>query len=522
MRIMDDSLARLHVFNVGHGSAALLQVRRSGTSWWNMLVDGGPDKNLSKRLKTVLRPDDTLNVVVLTHIHTDHSAGLAELFRNWRGDIEQFWYPYPVRVLANIAAGIPPEEPSNKEDDRDHLGNDGGALQRALQEAEARLKPLADEHTRSADDESEAEFDDIDDAGSHRQRALRALEEVWDEVWHGWMDPNRLVRHERILRHAVRLADSWRENATSESEKEEAAEYRSFLSDAKYYFLEWCAHPDLYDARRWSWGRYFHSYSPYLHRWPFSGDARSAMQAAHSLRGDFAFQTAMASYRTLNKIIRNAQRRDTAVALVQAVQSIALDSKEYGVTATAISPTYALVREMERRLKTQRGDGFAGRLLEASKLEAANVAGLSVQVRIRDQETSMLIPGDSDLQGAGTEIFSSGLVLCPHHAGHAGSFLPRYEEGLRNHQGPPRLMLVSKGDRGDRPSSDWRRLFRTYQDQLKVFCTNCSKEATECRNCDPSAWTNDGRITAELRPAGWAIASAGESQPRCKLQCTEI
>ena len=77
-----DGIARLTVLDVGQGDAILLEGAR-GT---RLLVDGGPDPGrLLVALDEHLPPwDRRIDVVVLSHPHEDHAAGLAVLLGRYR------------------------------------------------------------------------------------------------------------------------------------------------------------------------------------------------------------------------------------------------------------------------------------------------------------------------------------------------------------------------------------------------------------------------------------------------------
>jgi len=72
-----DGTARLTILDVGQGDAILLEGQRGG----RLLVDGGPDPGrLLVALDEHLPPwDRRIDVVVLSHPHEDHAAGLASL-----------------------------------------------------------------------------------------------------------------------------------------------------------------------------------------------------------------------------------------------------------------------------------------------------------------------------------------------------------------------------------------------------------------------------------------------------------
>ncbi len=77
-----DGRARLEVLDVGQGDAILLTGERGGRA----LVDGGPDPDrLVAALDARVPPwDRRIDLVVVTHPHEDHAAGLAGLFGRYR------------------------------------------------------------------------------------------------------------------------------------------------------------------------------------------------------------------------------------------------------------------------------------------------------------------------------------------------------------------------------------------------------------------------------------------------------
>jgi competence protein ComEC len=79
---MPDGRTRVTVLDVGQGDAILLEGERGG----RMLVDGGPDPDrLLIALDARLPPwDRRLDLVVLTHPHEDHVAGLPLLLERYR------------------------------------------------------------------------------------------------------------------------------------------------------------------------------------------------------------------------------------------------------------------------------------------------------------------------------------------------------------------------------------------------------------------------------------------------------
>jgi competence protein ComEC len=77
-----DGVTRITVLDVGQGDAILVEGSRGG----RMLVDGGPDPDrLLVELDKRLPPwDRRLDILILTHPHEDHVAGLALLLDRYR------------------------------------------------------------------------------------------------------------------------------------------------------------------------------------------------------------------------------------------------------------------------------------------------------------------------------------------------------------------------------------------------------------------------------------------------------
>jgi competence protein ComEC len=77
----------VRVLDVGQGDAILIQ---NGGS--TVLVDGGPDRRSLARWLDVLHVPDTIDAVILTHVHGDHFEGLRELFSSRRRmTVREFW-----------------------------------------------------------------------------------------------------------------------------------------------------------------------------------------------------------------------------------------------------------------------------------------------------------------------------------------------------------------------------------------------------------------------------------------------
>ncbi|HEX8430059.1 MAG TPA: lamin tail domain-containing protein [Longimicrobium sp.] len=78
----------VRVLDVGQGDATLIS---NGTS--KVLIDGGPDASRMGRLLDSLQLNGTtIDVVIMSHPHYDHHAGLREIFRASRGIRVRFFF----------------------------------------------------------------------------------------------------------------------------------------------------------------------------------------------------------------------------------------------------------------------------------------------------------------------------------------------------------------------------------------------------------------------------------------------
>lgn len=74
------STFELHVLDIGQGDALLLRTK----SGENILIDGGPGTTVLEELGEVLSPfDRRLDLVILTHPHEDHVAGLVPILQRF-------------------------------------------------------------------------------------------------------------------------------------------------------------------------------------------------------------------------------------------------------------------------------------------------------------------------------------------------------------------------------------------------------------------------------------------------------
>lgn len=76
---------RVYFFDVGQGDAIFIETP-SGNQ---VLIDGGPNKSVVANLSRVMPfYDRSIDIVILTHPHNDHFAGLVDVFKHY--DIDLF------------------------------------------------------------------------------------------------------------------------------------------------------------------------------------------------------------------------------------------------------------------------------------------------------------------------------------------------------------------------------------------------------------------------------------------------
>ncbi|OGF21988.1 hypothetical protein A2Y83_03175 [Candidatus Falkowbacteria bacterium RBG_13_39_14] len=81
---LDDKM-RVIFFDVGQGDASLVMA-----DGLNILIDGGPDKKVVEKLDKYLPFwDREIDIMVLTHPHADHVAGLIDVFKKYQ--VDEVW-----------------------------------------------------------------------------------------------------------------------------------------------------------------------------------------------------------------------------------------------------------------------------------------------------------------------------------------------------------------------------------------------------------------------------------------------
>lgn len=116
-----NAVTEVHFINVGYGDASLIIKKEPGGRQFCMLVDcGGETKGdgdtagLRVAAWEYIRRlgIEKIDVVLLTHLHLDHTGGLLEIARNfavdelWTGYVpESAYWGKPVKAAAELAAG---------------------------------------------------------------------------------------------------------------------------------------------------------------------------------------------------------------------------------------------------------------------------------------------------------------------------------------------------------------------------------------------------------------------------------
>lgn len=86
-----DGLLRIYFLDVGQGDAELIDFDGR-----QVLIDGGPDGKILQELGKVMPfYDHSIDLVILTHPHSDHLAGLIEVLKKYEiGQIIENYTPY--------------------------------------------------------------------------------------------------------------------------------------------------------------------------------------------------------------------------------------------------------------------------------------------------------------------------------------------------------------------------------------------------------------------------------------------
>jgi len=93
-----DGLLHVYFLNVGQGDAELIQTPDNK----QILIDGGPGSTILERLGEVMPFNDrSIDMLILTHPHADHVAGLIEVLKRYDVDqIIESYLPYDTAEYA--------------------------------------------------------------------------------------------------------------------------------------------------------------------------------------------------------------------------------------------------------------------------------------------------------------------------------------------------------------------------------------------------------------------------------------
>ncbi len=85
-KFTNDGSLKLWVFDVGQGDSLLIDTPQHQ----QVLIDGGPDQTVLTRLSRALPPGDkTIELVILSHNHADHVAGLTYVLQRY--NVKEIW-----------------------------------------------------------------------------------------------------------------------------------------------------------------------------------------------------------------------------------------------------------------------------------------------------------------------------------------------------------------------------------------------------------------------------------------------
>jgi competence protein ComEC len=90
--VVNDGFLRIYFLDVGQGDSIFIQNYNGN----QVLIDGGPDNKVLQELGKVMPFNDrSIDMVVLTHPHSDHIIGLIDVLKRYQvGNILENNYPY--------------------------------------------------------------------------------------------------------------------------------------------------------------------------------------------------------------------------------------------------------------------------------------------------------------------------------------------------------------------------------------------------------------------------------------------
>ena len=79
--------------DAGQADSAVVQIDQNSGEPFTILVDGGDgDSDLENNLPTILAQDPTIELVVLSHPHRDHTGGLDWLVKESNFVVDRVWW----------------------------------------------------------------------------------------------------------------------------------------------------------------------------------------------------------------------------------------------------------------------------------------------------------------------------------------------------------------------------------------------------------------------------------------------
>ena len=104
---------RITFIDAGQADAALIQIDQCAGEPFTIIVDGGDgDSDLEDNLPSMMAGDSTVELVVLSHPHSDHLGGLDWLIEDSGLTIERVWWggePHTIGAFDNFKSAIDTE-----------------------------------------------------------------------------------------------------------------------------------------------------------------------------------------------------------------------------------------------------------------------------------------------------------------------------------------------------------------------------------------------------------------------------
>jgi len=98
---LENQQLQVHFLDVGQGDAILIQTPNEQ----NILIDGGPDSTILYELGDVMPfYDHEIDIMILTHPHSDHVAGLVDVLKKY--DVKQIYYTGVIHTAPDYIAWL--------------------------------------------------------------------------------------------------------------------------------------------------------------------------------------------------------------------------------------------------------------------------------------------------------------------------------------------------------------------------------------------------------------------------------